>query len=298
VTSSPRVGQVADHGHDGALSRARQGHPNPRILIVTDRDDLDEQIKDTFKSCELEPVRATNGAHELCLASQGHGGKRLDVAYAPFDHVNLEAKVVIVGITPGRQQMANALFECRRQLRTGASRKQSLEAAKVHASVSGPMRANLIAMLDDIGVARLLGLSTTAALWGARSNLVHSTSALRYPVFVDGKNYSGSPAMLRVPFLRSQLETWLGAEMRRLPDALFVPLGPQVGESLAHLAPQVGIRDDQVLTGLPHPSGASGERIAYFLGRKPREQLSNKTNAARLDAARTKLIAKIKKLGG
>jgi type I restriction enzyme, R subunit len=26
--------------------------PNPRIIIVTDRDDLDKQIKDTFKSCD------------------------------------------------------------------------------------------------------------------------------------------------------------------------------------------------------------------------------------------------------
>ncbi len=41
--------------------------PNPRILIVTDRDDLDKQIKDTFKSCELEPVRATSGAHLIDL---------------------------------------------------------------------------------------------------------------------------------------------------------------------------------------------------------------------------------------
>lgn len=36
---------------------------NPRIIIVTDRDDLDKQIKGTFKSCELEPVRARSGAH-------------------------------------------------------------------------------------------------------------------------------------------------------------------------------------------------------------------------------------------
>lgn len=36
---------------------------NPRIIIVTDRDDLDKQIKDTFKSCELTPIRATSGAH-------------------------------------------------------------------------------------------------------------------------------------------------------------------------------------------------------------------------------------------
>lgn len=36
---------------------------HPRIIIVTDRDDLDVQIKRTFKSCELEPQRARSGAH-------------------------------------------------------------------------------------------------------------------------------------------------------------------------------------------------------------------------------------------
>ncbi len=38
---------------------------NPRIVIVTDRDDLDKQIKGTFKACDMEPIRATSGAH-LC----------------------------------------------------------------------------------------------------------------------------------------------------------------------------------------------------------------------------------------
>ena len=33
----------------------------PRILLVTDRRDLERQIKDTFVSCDLEPVRATTG---------------------------------------------------------------------------------------------------------------------------------------------------------------------------------------------------------------------------------------------
>ncbi|MDG3040711.1 type I restriction endonuclease subunit R [Roseicyclus marinus] len=40
---------------------------NPRILIVTDRDDLDKQIKGTFKSCDLEPVRAATGANLIEL---------------------------------------------------------------------------------------------------------------------------------------------------------------------------------------------------------------------------------------
>ncbi|MBN4016435.1 type I restriction endonuclease subunit R [Rhodospirillaceae bacterium AH-315-P19] len=44
-----------------------KGITNPRIIIVTDRDDLDKQIKGTFKSCEMEPIRATSGAHLLEL---------------------------------------------------------------------------------------------------------------------------------------------------------------------------------------------------------------------------------------
>lgn len=42
---------------------------NPRILIVTDRDDLDKQIKGTFKSCETEPIRAATGSNLIELIS-------------------------------------------------------------------------------------------------------------------------------------------------------------------------------------------------------------------------------------
>lgn len=51
-------------GRSLALERSIE---NQRIIIVTDRDDLDKQIKDTFKSCDLEPVRATSGSHLLEL---------------------------------------------------------------------------------------------------------------------------------------------------------------------------------------------------------------------------------------
>jgi type I restriction enzyme R subunit len=36
--------------------------PSPRLIIVTDRDDLDKQIEGTFRSCEMTPVRAGSGA--------------------------------------------------------------------------------------------------------------------------------------------------------------------------------------------------------------------------------------------
>jgi len=43
------------------------GIPNPRIVLVTDRDDLDEQLGNTFKHCGLAPVRATSGRNLLDL---------------------------------------------------------------------------------------------------------------------------------------------------------------------------------------------------------------------------------------
>lgn len=46
----------------------------------------------------------------LLLDSSQIRDRRIDIAYAPFDHVNLAAKVVVVGLTPGRQQMRNALL--------------------------------------------------------------------------------------------------------------------------------------------------------------------------------------------
>jgi hypothetical protein len=52
----------------------------------------------------------------------------------------------------------------------------------------------------------------------------------------------------------------------------------------------------RVLEGLPHPSGANAERIAYFLGRKPREMLSAKTSAASIDAARERIKALVEAL--
>jgi type I restriction enzyme R subunit len=40
---------------------------NPRIVLVTDRTDLDDQIYGTFKSCGLEPQQAKTGAHLIEL---------------------------------------------------------------------------------------------------------------------------------------------------------------------------------------------------------------------------------------
>jgi hypothetical protein len=240
-------------------------------------------------------VEETERPRRLLLDSSQVRGRRIDIAYAPFDHVNLAAKVVVVGLTPGRQQMRNALLQASRSLRSGRSDHDAAAAAKVFASFSGPMRANLVAMLDSIEVNDVLGLPSTSSLWNGDAHHVHFTSALKYPVFIDGKNYSGTPPIRSTPLLWQYLKRWFALEMKSLPNAIFVPLGPAVAAAVDAVANDLGQRE-RVLSGLPHPSGANAERIAFFLGRKVREELSSKVEPTRLLAARAELETKVSAL--
>ena len=217
----------------------------------------------------------------------------LTVCYAPFDYIQRSARLVIVGITPGAQQARKALVEARRQLIAGSDHETALRAAKVFASFSGPMRANLIAMLDHVGLNRWLGVASTAEVWNARTDLVHFTSALRYPVYLKGENYSGSPSMTATPLLRELLLRCLGEEVQALPHAVWVPLGPKATEGIVWLVQQRLLSPKRVLMGLPRPSGANAERIAYFLGRKERALLSAKTAPENIEAARARLAEQI-----
>lgn len=239
---------------------------------------------------ELEGSPAIDA--KLRLAQDG----AVEVCYAPFEYVNPQARVVIVGITPGRTQMLNALRECRRQLQAGADEQQALRASKSTGAFSGAMRPNLVALLDAVGLHQWLGLRSCAQLFGDAAALVQTASVLRYPVFVKGENYNGAPNMTRNPLLRKQLLEGFGQDAQQLPGAVFLPLGDKVAEALYFLADQGLLPRHRILDGLPHPSGANAERIAYFLGNKPRGALSAKTDPDKLDQARTKLIERVKVL--
>jgi hypothetical protein len=70
-------------------------------------------------------------------------------------------------------------------------------------------------------------------------------------------------------------------------------MGSCVSEGLDWLAAKGVIKGDRILHGLPHPSGANAERVAYFLGRKDKATLSSKTDGDQLDAARARLLAQM-----
>lgn len=228
----------------------------------------------------------------LLMGQQGD----VSVYYAPFEWVNPHAKVVLLGITPGKLQAANALGEAQRVLKAGATEEEVLRRAKLTGAFSGPMRPNLISMLDSVGLHRKLGLTSCDALFGDASHLLQTASALQFPVFFKGENYNGTPDPTKHPLLQQMLASELSSVAKQLPHAAFIPLGPVPSKALDWLVSQGLMKASQVLHGLPHPSGANAERIAYFLGRKQRSELSSKTDPEKLDAARARLIAAVAKL--
>jgi len=119
---------------------------------------------------------------------------------------------------------------------------------------------------------------------------------LRNSVFVSVEGYNGSPSIARSALLREQLEIGFARDAALLRDACVHALGRQGHRSDALLAARGLMRADSILDRLPHPSGASGERIAYFLGRKARHELSAKTSPHKIDEARSRMLTRIASL--
>jgi hypothetical protein len=245
---------------------------------------------DAIRALELSRVKAPADIPAgFVLGSAGS----LRACYLPFESVNRKARVVVVGITPGFTQWKNAVGEAQRQLAAGAGQDAVLQAARLAGAFSGAIRPNLVALLDAIGVQRWLGIAGCASLFGEHAELVHVTGILRHAIFVNGKNYNGSPNMMRTAFLREHLLRYFAQEAALLPDALYIPMGSCVSQGLDWLAAEGVIKGDRILHGLPHPSGANAERVAYFLGRKDKATLSSKTDGDQLDAARARLLAQM-----
>lgn len=174
--------------------------------------------------------------------------------------------------------------------------ESTLKVAKNTGSFAGAMRSNISKMLDHIKLNELLGINSCEQLFTDRQDLVHYTSALRYPVFKDKANYSGDKQMVSNPYLWNQARNGLKEEIYSLPGALWVPLGKSVVAVFEKLISEGGIEEEKVLFGLPHASGANAERIKYFLGEKPRDQLSNKVNPETIDAQKRPLQKKMENL--
>jgi len=207
------------------------------------------------------------------------------IYYAPFDYVNPKAKISIVGITPGKTQMGNMIFEAKRLLQAGLPDAEVIKKCKAVGSFSGSMRNNLVEMMDHVGIANFLKIETTAELFGDRQDLANLTSCIRYPTFQikNGKEVDFNSTIKAGSDLFKFAAPFSIEEIEQAPQALILPLGPKVSAYFQKILKGTSF-ENRLLPELPHPSGANNERIAYFLGKKNKEDLSPKVNPEKLDA--------------
>ncbi|WP_237389640.1 uracil-DNA glycosylase family protein [Bacillus sp. USDA818B3_A] len=191
--------------------------------------------------------------------------KKLEIYYTPFDYINERAKVVIVGITPGLHQMKKAYTTVLEYKDCGLGDEEILHQVKMKASFEGTMRKNLVAMLDELGLADHLGIPTTLELFSSASHLVYNTSLLPYAVFYDHKNFNGSrPNIMKTELLWKYVLTFFVNDIKRLRNPLIIPLGVNISKVLTFLADQQLIQNEYIVNGFPHPSGGNGHRHRQF----------------------------------
>ena len=191
---------------------------------------------------------------ELVLYEEG----RLSVRYCPFDGVNPEAKVVIVGITPGLRQMFLSCQEAQRALTEGQTGEDVIRRAKAVGGFAGSMRSNLVTMLDGIGLYQKLGIDSTRSLFGEHMNLLSGASAVIYPAFLDGKNYTGSPGPEAYPLLQAFVDQVLTGALAMTPDAFIIPLGKTVSTILQREVARGALDSKRCLFEFPIPQEPTG----------------------------------------
>jgi hypothetical protein len=221
---------------------------NPKLLkkympIIKDMN----YSQSTFKKSVLKPT--------FLLDEEWFGNDHLGIYYVPFEFINKDAKVILVGITPGWNQVKTAYSCARLGMLKGLSYEEILKEVDEKASFCGQMRKRLVWELDGAGLNNALKIKSCELLFNRRSDLLHSTSAVKYPVFVNGENYdSRKPEILDSLLLKKYIKTKLTKELKIVRSALIIPLGKTVNTAINYLIDTGDIEADRCLLGFLHPS--------------------------------------------
>jgi hypothetical protein len=268
---------------------ARQNSTSLKMVITMSA--LFERYKNIIKTSTFSQF-----PDSLLLEDDG----KIRVYYSPFEYINEDAKLVLVGITPGKQQGLNALNKASELLqRPEIQTSEVLRLVKSNASFSGTMRPKLVSMLDFIGINQKLGIASCSELFSSQIKYAHFTSVLKMPVQIkdsktgEYKDYSGStPSMVTNQLLQAQIKKHFLEDVKKLPNAMFLALGSNVAVALDSLVKQGLVDDRQIIGEIPHPSGANVERVAYFLGQK--QNPSEKVDTKKMDANKKALLTKLR----
>ena len=212
----------------------------------------------------LNQIRSLKKINKSTITNKNFLIKRednIEIYYAPFDYINSKAKIMIVGITPGLQQMLQS-FEA-------VNEGRSLKEVKDLSSFKGSMRTTLIKYLDALNINKKLKIKSCESLFNINSKYLHSTSLIKYPVFDKGKNYSGS-GLLKKKILLDFLEAHFVKELKKLDKTIIVPLGNTVSSTIDYLNNEFKLNLKCFLKGFPHPSGLNVRKDIQFKENKVR----------------------------
>ena len=212
----------------------------------------------------LNQIRSLKKINKSTITNKNFLIKRednIEIYYAPFDYINSKAKIMIVGITPGLQQMLQS-FEA-------VNEGRSLKEVKDLSSFKGSMRTTLIKYLDALNINKKLKIKSCESLFNINSKYLHSTSLIKYPVFDKGRNYSGS-GLLKKKILLDFLEEHFVKELKKLDKTIIVPLGNTVSSTIDYLNNEFKLNLKCFLKGFPHPSGLNVRKDIQFKENKIR----------------------------
>lgn len=224
-------------------------------------------LKDYYEQIKKLPLKTTYTREELVVPEflvAAH--KEIELYYCSHnEYVNPNAKIFIVGITPGFTQMSQSISTARACIEEKKSLEETLYLCKKEGRLAGTLRKNVIEMLDALALPNGLGIQSAKALFDERDDLLHTTSMIPFAAFVKGKNYTGhSPQLLKNDFLMSYVEAHLDPQIQIMQEALIIPLGKCVEEVIKGFIAQGRIDENKCLLGFPHPSGANVNRKKQF----------------------------------
>lgn len=189
--------------------------------------------------------------------------EKLAIWFSPLGRPKSNSELQILGITPGWTQMKIAYEYAVNAISKGNNLNYAMNMKKPKIAFAGAMRKNLVTMLDELGLAEIFSMKSSSELFG--SKYLQTGSVLKFPVFKEGKNYTGhSPSPEKHDVLRHMLSTILVKDLNESPNSLIIPLGKSVEEALRYLAKKGFLDISRVVSGFPHPSGANGHRVKQF----------------------------------
>jgi hypothetical protein len=227
-------------------------------------------LLDRFRN-DLQQKGIEAGRTNATLLAKSDNG-RDELFYVPFEHMNCRARLVIVGITPGPNQMDLAYRAAQARLRAGLSDDLVLERAKKEGSFGGDtMRPNLVKMLTFFGIPELLGIGNANDLWGISWHDLHATSIVPHAAFRNGKPFAGSfQDILETEPFRECFERDFAATLPLISrEARYIALGPTPLEALDWCSKHGLPKPEQVLGAFAHPSRNGGSQVAVYLRAGP-----------------------------